>query len=171
MARLLRPVTKIMWRMPAAEAFSRGYWISGLSTTGSISLGDALVAGKKRVPRPATGNTALRMVLATVMAVTSGRVGPWHVVFSPGAPGDRSIGPALPRRRPAAGAPGPARRGGGVGGGRFPWPGVFFQSPRRSAWGGRCGSGRPRPRGPPARRWPRRLRHRRPALEIGRAHV
>src|SRR6218665_2057104 len=150
MARLLRPVTKIMWRMPAAEAFSRGYWISGLSTTGSISLGDALVAGKKRVPRPATGNTALRMVLATVMAVTSGRVGPWHVVFIPGAPVDRSIGPALPRSRPAAGAPGPARRAGlwrqrrhgpiWLGSwrwrlrcARFPWPGALFQSPRRSA--------------------------------------
>src|SRR5689334_22065292 len=35
--------------------------MSGLSTTGSISLGLALVAGKKRVPRPATGNTAVRM--------------------------------------------------------------------------------------------------------------
>src|SRR5690606_40105807 len=33
----------------------------GRSTTGSISLGIALVAGRKRVPRPATGKTALRM--------------------------------------------------------------------------------------------------------------
>ena len=33
--------------------------MSGLSTTGNISLGLALVAGKKRVPMPATGNTAL----------------------------------------------------------------------------------------------------------------
>jgi len=33
----------------------------GLSTTESISFGEALVAGRKRVPRPATGNTALRM--------------------------------------------------------------------------------------------------------------
>src|SRR5206468_7950694 len=33
----------------------------GLSTTGSISFGLALVAGRKRVPRPATGNTAVRM--------------------------------------------------------------------------------------------------------------
>jgi hypothetical protein len=29
-----------------------------LSTTGSISLGCALVAGKNLVPKPATGNTA-----------------------------------------------------------------------------------------------------------------
>src|SRR5712691_2650223 len=32
----------------------------GLSTSDSISLGWALVAGRKRVPRPAAGNTALR---------------------------------------------------------------------------------------------------------------
>src|SRR5580704_1660641 len=32
----------------------------GLSTIGSISLGWALVAGRKRVPSPAAGNTALR---------------------------------------------------------------------------------------------------------------
>jgi hypothetical protein len=32
----------------------------GLSTTASISLGMALVAGKKRVPKPAAGKTALR---------------------------------------------------------------------------------------------------------------
>jgi hypothetical protein len=33
--------------------------MSGLSTTLSISFGLALVAGKKRVPKPATGKTAL----------------------------------------------------------------------------------------------------------------
>src|SRR5687768_3734166 len=33
----------------------------GLSTIGSISFGLALVAGRKRVPRPATGNTAKRI--------------------------------------------------------------------------------------------------------------
>src|SRR5689334_1139899 len=35
--------------------------MSGLSTMGSISLGLALVAGRNRVPRPATGNTATSM--------------------------------------------------------------------------------------------------------------
>ncbi len=44
--------------MPAARASSTAYWISGLSTTGSISLGIALVAGRNRVPSPPTGNTA-----------------------------------------------------------------------------------------------------------------
>src|ERR1700745_629507 len=34
--------------------------MSGLSTSGSISLGCALVAGRNRVPRPAAGRTALR---------------------------------------------------------------------------------------------------------------
>src|SRR5262245_15747733 len=59
MARLLRPVMKTMWVMPAATASSTAYWMSGLSTTGSISLGLALVAGRNRVPIPATGKTAL----------------------------------------------------------------------------------------------------------------
>src|SRR6516165_643308 len=36
----------------------------GLSISGSISLGWALVAGRKRVPRPATGKTALRTLIA-----------------------------------------------------------------------------------------------------------
>ena len=48
-------------RAPAASASSAAYWMSGLSTIGSISFGLALVAGRKRVPRPATGNTAKRI--------------------------------------------------------------------------------------------------------------
>src|ERR1700741_363831 len=59
MARLLRPVMKIILVRPAATASSTAYWISGLSTMGSISFGCALVAGRKRLPKPATGNTAL----------------------------------------------------------------------------------------------------------------
>src|SRR5438309_10749432 len=61
MARLEAPVMNTRRRAPAASASSTAYWISGLSTTGSISFGLALVAGRKRVPRPATGNTAVRM--------------------------------------------------------------------------------------------------------------
>src|SRR5262249_31967572 len=53
--------------MPAALASSTAYWIKGLSTTGSISLGMALVAGKNRTPRPPTGKIALRTVL-TIMS-------------------------------------------------------------------------------------------------------
>src|SRR5690349_6822307 len=58
MARLLRPVTKIISVMPHAAASSTAYWMSGLSTIGSISFGLALVTGRKRLPKPATGNTA-----------------------------------------------------------------------------------------------------------------
>src|SRR5437764_14662918 len=60
--------------MPAALASSMAYWISGLSTTGSISLGIALVAGRKRVPSPATGNTALR----TGFCIELLDQAPWH---------------------------------------------------------------------------------------------
>ena len=45
--------------MPARTASSTTYWIAGLSTIGSISLGWALVAGRNRVPSPAAGITAL----------------------------------------------------------------------------------------------------------------
>src|SRR5215469_2548170 len=61
MERLVRLVTNTSTSTPASTASSTAYWMSGLSTMGSISLGEALVAGRKRVPRPATGNTALRM--------------------------------------------------------------------------------------------------------------
>src|SRR5690242_16173850 len=64
MARLCRPVIKIISVMPAATASSTAYWISGLSTMGIISLGLALVAGRKRVPIPATGKTAF-VILGT----------------------------------------------------------------------------------------------------------
>ena len=53
------PVMMRMSSMPARTASSTTYWMAGLSTTGSISLGCALVAGRKRVPSPAAGMTAL----------------------------------------------------------------------------------------------------------------
>ena len=52
--------------MPARTASSTTYWIAGLSTTGSISFGCAFVAGRKRVPKPAAGITALRTVMELV---------------------------------------------------------------------------------------------------------
>ena len=69
MARLLRPVMNTIWVMPAATASSTAYWISGLSTTGSISFGLALVAGRNRVPIPATGKTALVILFKLTPAV------------------------------------------------------------------------------------------------------
>src|SRR5262252_8335145 len=64
MASLPRPVTKMASEMPEAATSSTAYCTKGLSTMGSISLGCALVAGKKRVPKPATGRTALRIVMS-----------------------------------------------------------------------------------------------------------
>src|ERR1043166_5999462 len=51
-----------MLPMPDWTASSTPYWITGLSTSTSISFGCAFVAGRKRVPRPAAGKTALRIV-------------------------------------------------------------------------------------------------------------
>jgi hypothetical protein len=42
--------------MSADNASSTAYCNNGLVKIGSISLGTALVAGKKRVPYPAAGN-------------------------------------------------------------------------------------------------------------------
>ena len=44
--------------IPELTASSTTYCIVGLLYTGNISLGCALVAGRKRVPRPAAGITA-----------------------------------------------------------------------------------------------------------------
>src|SRR5205809_1144243 len=52
----------MMSSIPEATASSTAYWINGLSTRGSISLGEALVAGRKRVPRPAAGMMAFLLV-------------------------------------------------------------------------------------------------------------
>jgi hypothetical protein len=47
------------------------YWISGLSTSGSISFGMALVAGNIRVPKPATGITAFLTLRFTAGIISS----------------------------------------------------------------------------------------------------
>jgi hypothetical protein len=44
--------------IPAARASSIAYWISGRSTSVMISFGTDFVAGRNRVPRPATGKIA-----------------------------------------------------------------------------------------------------------------
>jgi hypothetical protein len=61
------PVTKTSFSAPAAIASSTAYWISGLSTIGSFSLGLAFVAGRNLVPRPDTGNTAAVIFLRYVV--------------------------------------------------------------------------------------------------------
>src|SRR3989440_1190329 len=70
MLRLLRLVTKIISSTPAATASSTIYCNAGLSTIGSISFGMTLLAGKTRVPSPATGNTALRIFMNPPYFVT-----------------------------------------------------------------------------------------------------
>ena len=45
---------------PASAASSATNSMPGVSTTGSNSLGTVLVAGRKRVPRPAAGTIAVR---------------------------------------------------------------------------------------------------------------
>ena len=52
------PVTTRISSIPDLRASSTINWIVGLSTIGNISLARALVAGRKRVPRPAAGMTA-----------------------------------------------------------------------------------------------------------------
>ena len=56
--RLPRPVMTRMSVIPFWTASSTTYWMAGLSTRASISLGWALAAGRNRVPSPAAGITA-----------------------------------------------------------------------------------------------------------------
>src|ERR1700744_3317303 len=67
---------------PAASASSTAYWMRGLSTTGSISFGLALVAGRKRVPRPATGNTAVRMTEFGIVLIKLLQQQEWETLLS-----------------------------------------------------------------------------------------
>src|SRR6516164_5062571 len=87
MARLPPPVTMITCSIPLAMVSSTPYWMVGLSTRGSISLGWALVTGRKRVPRPAAGKIALRTVILDNLSVV-----------------DRSTHPARPRPHRRAGS-------------------------------------------------------------------
>src|SRR3954464_7790852 len=79
---------KIISVIPAATASSTAYWMSGLSTTGIISFALALVAGRKRVPIPATGKTALVTVFMRRYPDRCARVGRC------GAPGTALLEPA-----------------------------------------------------------------------------
>ena len=51
--------------IPAATASSTMYWIAGRSMIGSTSFGTDLVKGRKRVPQPAAGITALEYSLVS----------------------------------------------------------------------------------------------------------
>ncbi len=71
MARFPRPVTMSTSSAWAATASSTTYWMTGLSTTGSISLGCDLVTGRKRVPSPAAGMIAFICALSYSVFMTS----------------------------------------------------------------------------------------------------
>ena len=68
---MLASSTNAISVIPALTASSTAYWTNGVDSTGSNALGTRLVTGKKRVPRPATGITALRT--GTVSELPIGR--------------------------------------------------------------------------------------------------
>ncbi len=72
---LVRLVTRSTSRRPAREASSTTYSMAGRSTTGSISLGRDLVAGRNLVPRPAAGITAFFTDMGETLAAR--RRGRW----------------------------------------------------------------------------------------------
>src|SRR5260370_23872746 len=74
---LLRQVMSNTSFRAAVTASSTTYWMAGLSMTGSISLGVALVAGKNLVPSPAAGITAL-VTSAMSRTLANPRDGPGH---------------------------------------------------------------------------------------------
>src|SRR5688572_15253539 len=63
--------------IPAARASSIAYCTSGRSTSGRISFGTDFVAGRNRVPKPATGSTALETltVISSIPQNASANVG------------------------------------------------------------------------------------------------
>src|SRR3954447_25508119 len=80
--------------MPAATASSTAYWMTGLSTSGSISFGCALVAGRNLVPQPAAGKTAFRTRIEPRIRGRRGWVGRGYHRPPPGPPpagGGRSV--------------------------------------------------------------------------------
>ena len=88
--------------IPAATASSTPYWMIGLSTSGSISLGCALVAGRKRVPQPAAGKTALRTRIEPRWVGVRGRgVGRPSLAPGPSRAGRRPVAGRVDRLREA----------------------------------------------------------------------
>ena len=57
--------------MPADKASSAPYYNKGLLSIGSISLGIALVAGRKRVPYPAAGKRHLFIIIYPLITLFS----------------------------------------------------------------------------------------------------
>src|SRR5262245_42877078 len=102
MALLPRPAIRTTSEISAATISSMMYRRVGLSTMGSISLGMVFVAGRKRVPSPATGMTALRIFIGSMYDMWDGadKAHPKH--------GSR----AGERRRPTCSPPEPGGQAG-----------------------------------------------------------
>src|SRR5262245_8797644 len=105
------PVTKSTWVIPACAISSTTYCTVGLRPTGSISLGWDLVAGRRRVPAPATGITALRTARGAAMSAVV-LIETRSAIHCPG-PRRGSVLPAHSRGPdvgglPGAGPPGPS---------------------------------------------------------------
>src|SRR2546425_2721762 len=86
--------------MPTRVSSSTTYCTTGLRPTGSISFGCDLVAGRSRVPRPATGTMAISM---SIFCTGGGPHG------HPNAAAAFGSHARLPRVGPALGTP-PGRR-------------------------------------------------------------
>jgi hypothetical protein len=67
MALFVLHVIMIMSSQPADIASSTKYCITGLSIIGNISFGRALLAGKKRVQKPAAGITHFLIFFMTII--------------------------------------------------------------------------------------------------------
>src|ERR1700733_7575570 len=144
MERLLRPVIISTSSSPAATASSTTYWIAGLSTTGSISLGVALVAGKNLVPSPAAGMTALVTASLSAMLRTVANSVQWSLPEALGTVGSPylSNGGGRARRQGGEGraAVAAARRAGQAFGGTARAGREADQG--RAPWAARDGDGR-----------------------------
>src|SRR5438132_1168804 len=131
MARLPPPVTMITCSIPLAIASSTPYWMVGLSTSGSISFGWALVTGRKRVPRPAAGKIALRTVMFDNLTSVDRYPSQTWVGAPPRASGRRPGSRLAAGERPRQGA---RQEGEGAEGGcSQPWAPQACPAPGREA--------------------------------------
>src|SRR4051812_23088556 len=83
-------MTNTISSIPAATHSSTISWMLGTSTSGSNSLGTTLVTGRKRVPRPATGSTALRTLRPRLSVIFEPS---FYARFHPAPRGSAGAGP------------------------------------------------------------------------------
>src|SRR5215213_5003513 len=96
MAGFDRLLTTTTCSMPAPIASSMMSWIAGVSPIGSSSLGTAFVTGRKRVPAPAAGITAL---LTCIVPTLTGDPLHAHRTLAGRFRGDADVRLQVPRHR------------------------------------------------------------------------